>query len=222
MQQASLDNTIILILPYSFTTDQHNIQHNENNTEKWTHFKWWEHNVIVDSWFFFQKSFCSHTYEQLKTWWGQGTDCSASLYPNSTHLTECNNVTCMIHLLNKELHQFFVQYFCNLNSRKKTSLAWSQNPQALGYQRLLSLHAAPTLARLADINKLCQVTSAKYMKRQYPHSLTPTDSTNYNYYWDGFFNRPIISHGKYSNLGTQLGAQNEDFGAVSQTDLTRV
>ena len=25
----------------------------------------------------------------------------------------------------------------------------------------------------------------------------------------------------YSNPGTQVGAQNEDFGAVSQTDLTR-
>ena len=106
MQQASLDNTIILILPYSFTTDQHNIQHNENNTEKWTHFKWWEHNVIVNSWFFFQKSFCSHTYEQLKTWWGQGPDCSASLYPNSTHLTECNNVACMIHMIYEEFLQF--------------------------------------------------------------------------------------------------------------------
>ena len=26
----------------------------------------------------------------------------------------------------------------------------------------------------------------------------------------------------YSNLGTQVGAQNKDFGAVSETDLTRV
>lgn len=163
MQQASLDNTIILILPYSFTTDQHNIQHNKNNTEKWTQFKWWEYNAIVNSWFFFQKSFCSCIYEQLKTWWGQGTDCAASRYPNSTHLTECNNVTCMIHMLNKEFHQFFLLHFCNVNSRKE--LHWP-NPKIhkpWTIRKLLSLHAAPTIACLADVNKLCLVTSAKYM-----------------------------------------------------------
>ena len=31
-----------------------------------------------------------------------------------------------------------------------------------------------------------------------------------------------IFFGAYSNPGTQMVAQNKDFGAVSQTDLTRV
>ena len=36
----------------------------------------------------------------------------------------------------------------------------------------------------------------------------------------GFFKQ--ANHGAYSNPGTQMGAQNKDFGAVLQTDLTRV
>ena len=36
----------------------------------------------------------------------------------------------------------------------------------------------------------------------------------------GFFNRPIMT--QWSNLGTQVGAHNRDFGALLQTDLTRV
>ena len=32
----------------------------------------------------------------------------------------------------------------------------------------------------------------------------------------------LANRGAYSNLGTQLEVQNKDFGAVSQTELTRV
>ena len=32
----------------------------------------------------------------------------------------------------------------------------------------------------------------------------------------------LANRGVYSNLGTQLEVQNKDFGAVSQTELTRV
>ena len=32
----------------------------------------------------------------------------------------------------------------------------------------------------------------------------------------------MTNRGAYSNLGTQLEVQNKDFGAVSQTELTRV
>ena len=36
------------------------------------------------------------------------------------------------------------------------------------------------------------------------------------------FEFPFNLIGAYSNLGTQLEVQNKDFGAVSQTELTRV
>ena len=162
MQQASLDNTIILILPYTFNTDQHNIQHKENNTEKWTNFKWWEHNVIVNSWCFFSKKLLQPYLWTAKDMMGGGNWLLCFSLP-STHLTECNNVACMIHMIYKEFHQFSYSTSVIWNPPQKTSLAQSQNPQALGYQRLLSLHAAPTLACLVDVNKLCLVTSAKYM-----------------------------------------------------------
>ena len=34
--------------------------------------------------------------------------------------------------------------------------------------------------------------------------------------------QPNGNHGAYSNPGTQVETQNKDFGAVSQTDLTRL
>ena len=34
-------------------------------------------------------------------------------------------------------------------------------------------------------------------------------------------NSTMANHGAYSNPGTQVRAQNKDFGAFAQTDLTR-
>ena len=93
-----------------------------------------------------------------------------------------------------------------------------------------------TLACVQMITKLWLVPSAK--QRRDLCSGPPTDSTNYRKCvsnspstWlaittnktKAFFNWPIVARtGAYSNLGTQLEVQNKDFGAVSQTELTRV
>ena len=116
---------------------------------------------------------------------------------------------------------------------------------AVTYSRVQTLHSWPKrtlfrwkrciegttalLASVTDVLLSRLVTSAKQCRD--PCSGPPMDSTNYwkcvsNFLSSWLGNRQCLfwqaNHGTWSNPGTQVGPQNKDFGAVLQTDLTRV
>ena len=72
------------------------------------------------------------------------------------------------------------------------------------------------LACVAD-----SVSMSAKQQHQDPCSGRPTDSTNYRKCVSNFLSCWLENHGTYSNPGTHVGDQEKDFGALSQTDLTR-